>query len=68
MFKENTLKNLKNLEACPFENDEKLEQLRFLYNGLKVHVGLTQEKAWGIDLKEHIELVEKELLKQPFNV
>lgn len=61
-YPEATLFNLSNLETCPYEDFEKLEQLRFLYNGLKVYLRQTSELAFGIDLKEHVEEAESKLL------
>lgn len=62
-YPEKTLMHLSKLEECPYEDDEKLEQLRFLYNGLKVYLELTDQVAFGIDLKEHIALCEN-LIKE----
>jgi 3-deoxy-manno-octulosonate cytidylyltransferase (CMP-KDO synthetase) len=45
---------------CLLEEAEKLEQLRFLYHGLKVRVHETEHEVLGIDLPEH--LVAAELL------
>lgn len=61
-YPESTLKALSDLESCPYEDSEKLEQLRFLYNGLKVYLRQTSEIAFGIDLKEHVEEAEAKLL------
>jgi 3-deoxy-manno-octulosonate cytidylyltransferase (CMP-KDO synthetase) len=61
-YPEGTLKALNSLEPCPYEDFEKLEQLRFLYNGLKVYLRETSEVAFGIDLKEHVEEAEAKLL------
>ena len=63
-FPEKTLKTLDTLAACPYEEEEKLEQLRFLYNGLKVQLGLTEEEAFGIDLKEQLVEAERMLALQ----
>jgi 3-deoxy-manno-octulosonate cytidylyltransferase (CMP-KDO synthetase) len=62
-YPQKTLMGLTQLEACPFEDDEKLEQLRFLYNGLKVHLEITDQVAFGIDLQEHIAMCEN-LIKE----
>lgn len=63
-YPEKTLKEFFNLAVCPYEDEEKLEQIRFLYNGLKVALGLTNEEAFGIDLIEHVKMAEERLLKQ----
>lgn len=63
-YPEKTLKNLASLSPCPYEDHEKLEQLRFIYNGLKVYLGETAEVAFGIDLKEHVKIAEELLLKR----
>lgn len=63
-YPESTLKTFFDLEACPYEEDEKLEQIRFLFNGLHVALGLTQEDAFGIDLEEHVKIAESRLLQQ----
>ena len=61
-YPERTLMGLNDLLPCPYEDFEKLEQLRFLYNGLKVYLAETSEVAFGIDLKEHVEEAEAKLL------
>lgn len=50
------------MPLCPLEEAEKLEQLRFLYNGLKIFVQETQHEAFGIDLPQHLVLAEKKFL------
>jgi len=67
-FPEKTLLQFGRLESCPYEEDEKLEQLRFLYNGLTIHLALTHEEAIGIDLPEHLERVEERLKTIAFNI
>lgn len=61
-YPESTLIALSDLSSCVYEDFEKLEQLRFLYNGLKVYLRQTSELAFGIDLKEHVEEAESKLL------
>ncbi len=39
---------------CEIEEAEKLEQLRFLYEGLKIRVHETVHEVQGIDLPEHL--------------
>ncbi len=42
------------LKLCPIEYAEQLEQLRWLYNGLRICVHQTQQEVMGIDLPEHL--------------
>jgi 3-deoxy-manno-octulosonate cytidylyltransferase (CMP-KDO synthetase) len=42
------------LFLCSIEEAEQLEQLRFLYNGLRICVHETQKEVIGIDLPEHL--------------
>lgn len=53
-FSDPALEKLAHLKPCPLEETEQLEQLRFLYNGLRVRVHETQEEPFGIDLPEHL--------------
>jgi 3-deoxy-manno-octulosonate cytidylyltransferase (CMP-KDO synthetase) len=63
-YPEKTLKDFDDLEVSPYEDQEKLEQIRFLYNGLKVRLHETVEEAFGIDLQEHIKMAEERLQKR----
>ncbi len=49
------------MERTPLEKAESLEQLRALENGFKIKVLETEAKLIGVDRREDIELVEKEL-------
>ena len=49
------------MERTPLEKAEALEQLRVLENGFKIKVLETEAKLIGVDRKQDIELVEKEL-------
>ena len=51
------------MESTPLERAESLEQLRVLENGYKIKVVETDAKLIGVDRKEDIALVEKELKK-----
>lgn len=42
------------LPLCAIEDAEQLEQLRWLYNGLRIRVHETQKEVRGIDLPEHL--------------
>ena len=52
------LKKISELELSDIEDAEQLEQLRFLYNGLKIKVHETATDVFGIDLPEHIQKAE----------
>ena len=53
----------KNLKHSPLENIEKLEQLRFLWNGYKIRVWITAHESIGVDTQADFDRVEA-LLKQ----
>jgi 3-deoxy-manno-octulosonate cytidylyltransferase (CMP-KDO synthetase) len=53
------LKRFVNLPKSQLETREKLEQLRFLENGIKVKVLITPYKSMGVDVPEDIIKVEK---------
>lgn len=53
-FTHEALKKIGGLAPCSIEFAEQLEQLRFLYNQLKVRVHETKEEVFGIDLPEHL--------------
>ncbi|HBS48396.1 TPA: 3-deoxy-manno-octulosonate cytidylyltransferase [Candidatus Dependentiae bacterium] len=46
------IEKLKN-KQCAIEEAEKLEQLKFLYYGLKIKAHTTDQNVFGIDLPEH---------------
>lgn len=48
------LRKIRTLPSCYLEEAENLEQLRFLYNGLRIRVHETECEAFGIDLPEHL--------------
>jgi 3-deoxy-manno-octulosonate cytidylyltransferase (CMP-KDO synthetase) len=54
-----------NLKPAPIEEVERLEQLRFLYNGYKIKLAKASKDTVGIDTKEDYErfcsLIEKEI-------
>jgi 3-deoxy-manno-octulosonate cytidylyltransferase (CMP-KDO synthetase) len=49
------------MPPCGIEVAEQLEQLRFLYNHLRVRVHETEYEVFGIDLPEHLALAEARL-------
>ena len=54
------LKHFSELEQAPLEVFEKLEQLRALWHGFKIHVGITAEVPGpGVDTEEDLVLVER---------
>ncbi len=60
-FSDAALQKISSLEPCALEQAEQLEQLRFLYHGLKIKVHETFEEPFGIDLPEHLSVAEKRL-------
>lgn len=48
------LKKILRLAPCSIEVAEQLEQLRFLYNNLRIRVHETEYEVFGIDLPEHL--------------
>jgi 3-deoxy-manno-octulosonate cytidylyltransferase (CMP-KDO synthetase) len=50
-----TLLKLAKNPTCPLAEAEQLEQLNFLYRGLKVRVHETAFEGFGIDIPEHLE-------------
>lgn len=53
------LRQIAELPECPLEQDEKLEQLRFLFNGISVYVAITQFDSIGVDRPEDIHKIEQ---------
>lgn len=52
-------------EACPLEQIEALEQLRVLWNGGRIHVGIAKDKSpIGVDTEEDLEKVRRILSKK----
>ena len=54
-YRREVLKALTLLPQSPLEQAERLEQLRWLQNGYKIKVGLTDEETIGIDTPEDLE-------------
>lgn len=65
-YSEDALRKISNLTPCAIEEMESLEQLRFLFYGLKIQVHETQEETIGIDLPQHLILAEQYLKKEVF--
>lgn len=53
------------LDPTPLEQAEKLEQLRALEHGYKIHVALTEHQSLGVDTPEDLEKVKATLAAQP---
>jgi len=56
------LKQYPQLTTCDLEQEEQLEQLRVLYNGGKIHVGMVEaSNARGVDHPDDVPILEAEL-------
>jgi len=53
---------------CELEQAESLEQLRFLFYGLKIQVNETVEETIGIDLPEHLAVAERHVKKNIYSL
>lgn len=62
-YKKNALKEFIEAEVSSLEDKEKLEQLRFLENGIKIKILNTTYKSVGVDVPADIGVVEK-LIKE----
>lgn len=59
------LKRFASMRACPIEQFEKLEQLRAMWYGAKIHVDVAREMpGHGVDTEADLQAVEKILLKE----
>ena len=63
-FRAKTLGEITQLAQSPLEKAEKLEQLRWLENGYKIGVGITDIETIGIDTPEDLERAEQFLKEQ----
>ena len=54
-YKKSSLIKMTQLSQAPFEKQESLEQLRALYNGMKIKVAITDLNPTGIDTIEDYE-------------
>lgn len=66
-FRKDILLKIENLQECDYENIEKLEQLRWLYNGMKIKVLETNKFLHGIDTIEDLEIVQNYLRNYSYN-
>ena len=62
-FQRNALLRVARLPPSPLEIAESLEQLRWLENGFKIGVGVTDEETIGIDTPEDLERVNLAFLR-----
>ena len=60
-FKTSVLRQLVTLPTAPPELSEQLEQLRWLWHGFNIHVGITPYKSRGIDTPEDLKWAEENL-------
>lgn len=59
------LKSFTRMESCGIEQLEKLEQLRAIWNGARIHVAIAKDvPGHGVDTEEDLIAVEKILLEQ----
>jgi 3-deoxy-D-manno-octulosonate cytidylyltransferase len=54
-YTKNALKKLAHLPLSYLSDAEQLEQLNFLYHGLKIRVHETEHEGFGVDIPEHLE-------------
>jgi 3-deoxy-manno-octulosonate cytidylyltransferase (CMP-KDO synthetase) len=62
-YRADALRRFHALPPSPLEETERLEQLRFLENGISVHVAATPHDTIGVDTEEDLRRVEQILLK-----
>ena len=58
-YRKEVLKNITKLPQSSLEKAESLEQLRWLQNGYKIKVGLTDIETVGIDTPEDLKRAEQ---------
>ena len=63
-FRSDALRQITALPQSPLELAESLEQLRWLENGYKIGVGITNIETVGIDTPEDLERAERFLIEQ----
>lgn len=63
-YKKEFIKTFSSLGQSSLEVFEQLEQLRALENGYKIRVLETKHQSIGVDLPEHIQIVETEMIKE----
>lgn len=65
-YRRDVLRQITKLPQSPLEIAESLEQLRWLQNGYRIKVGLTDVETVGIDTPEDLQRAEEFLQKQKF--
>jgi 3-deoxy-manno-octulosonate cytidylyltransferase (CMP-KDO synthetase) len=63
-YRRDALDRFVSLAESPLENSERLEQLRFLENGISIHLGETQYDSVGVDSEQDLQRV-IEILRPP---
>lgn len=63
-YRKSALDRFVTLPESSLEKSERLEQLRFLENGISIHVGETPHDSIGVDTEEDLQRV-KEILQKP---
>jgi 3-deoxy-manno-octulosonate cytidylyltransferase (CMP-KDO synthetase) len=58
-YSDEALRKISCMKPCPLEEAEGLEQLRFLFYGLKIQVNETKKETIEINLPEHLVLAEE---------
>jgi len=58
-YTDSALSKIAQLPPCALEKQERLEQLRFLYNGMQIQVHETDQEIFGIDTKEELAIAER---------
>ena len=68
-YKAETLRQIAGMPPTTLELSESLEQLRWIENGLRIRIGITQSENVSIDIPNDIEKAErfaqKQMIKQP---
>ena len=54
-YRADVLQRITQMAPTPLEQAESLEQLRWLENGLRIRVGVTETRTIGIDTPEDLE-------------
>jgi 3-deoxy-manno-octulosonate cytidylyltransferase (CMP-KDO synthetase) len=63
-YRREVLREITRLPQSPLEKAESLEQLRWLENGYRIRVGLTDEETVGIDTPDDLRRAEEFLNKR----
>lgn len=62
-FTRKALLQISQFSPCSIEDAEQLEQLRWIYNGLRIGVHETQKEVFGIDVPEHLAMAHDHIQK-----